>query len=541
VAVVCVGRTALRSGWQDANIYLEAAHNLWFEGRYLSHLSSLYPPGYSGAIAPLMALEDPALLFPAIHLLNVALGAAACLCLLPLLTATLGRSRAWAAAALLLWLPSSWTHHLVPQSENLYGACLLAMVGALYVALRRDRAWTWLACGAALGLALATRRFALVPAIALGLVLPAAELLETIPRPGRLARRAGLLAAGALLGFTPEWAYVVTEGHLVSPYKSGAAGHANLMASAFTAPGRALYMAHTFARQLAYLHLAAAGALAVTLGWFAAGLRHDRERLRADPALTGAALFALLTAAGTVVLTAAHMMSTYTFDEPYHLYSRYLDPCVAPLLVTAACLAVPGRRAVPWLLAGSALCLAAAPMWRFRGPRLAFFAEALKDDHPGLAMIAVVAAAVAAGLLAVLLARRERLAGLAWLGGAVVLGALLCVPMLLNERLQRRLQDVHRHAIFDAPAFQQRPDATMGFLDVPRLTRSRRNAEVLFRTSHPWRFVPEDGADVFFAEHPDGLLLAPRRHRVDGARLHRAGRWTLYGSGDDRGARGGGN
>jgi len=523
---VAIGRTFIVSGMQDANIYLEAAFNLLHEHRYLSHFSSLYPPAYSWLIAPTTALSDPAQLFPAIYALNAVVCALAALTLLPLLRDAAGRAGAWHCLALLLWLPSLWTHHLIPQSENLYAACLLALTGVLYVAIRDGRAWTWIAAGALLGLAFATRRFAMVPILATALTLCLVELHGRI-RARRLATHALLLFAGALAGFSVEWFYVASHGGMVSPYKSGGAGHVELLLSAFTAGDSALYLVRSLLRQATYLHLAGLAAAVPLLGWAAAALRRRDE---ADRPLLGLAAFALLTTAGTVVVTAAHMMSTFDFKQPYDLYSRYLDPVVPPLLVAAV--AIGGRSAAirswPWAGIATAACLTAIPIWKMRGPRLAYFAEALKDTHPGLASVAIVLAAVAAGLAALVLLRRGRYQGWAPLAVAVAMGLPLTLPFALNERQQQRLQDVYLHPLLDAPDLVEHPDATLGFLDVPRVTRTRRNAVFMFHTPHPWAFVTPDEVETFFDEHPDARLIAPRRERLDLPCVHTSGKWTLH-------------
>jgi len=523
---VALGRTFIASGMQDANIYLEAAHNLLHEHRYLSHLSSLYPPAYSWLIAPTTALNEPRLLFAAIYALNAVVAALATLPLLPLLRDTVGRDRAWPCLALLLWLPSLWTHHLVPQSENLYGACLMALTGTLYLALRDGRAAIWIGAGALLGLAFATRRFAVVPMLAVALTVITVELHGRF-RVRRLAVRGAILGIGALAGLSVEWFYVLSHGELVSPYKTGGAGHVELLLSAFEAGDRALYLVRSLIKQAVYLHLAALAAAVPLVWWSAAALR---RRESADGPLLGLAAFALLTAAGTVVVTAAHMMSTFDWKQPYDLYSRYLDPVAPPLLVVAV--AIGARRATarawPLTAVATAACLAAIPIWKMRGPRLTYFAEALKPDHPGLASVAVVLAAVAAGLVAVLLLRRGLYGRGTPLLAAVVLSVPLVVPFAANELQQERLRSVYLHTLFDAPEFAERPDAALGFLDVPELTRTRRNAVFMFHTANPWFFVDPDGVERFFDEHPDGLLIAPRRLRLDYPVHHTTSRWALY-------------
>ena len=531
VTVAAIGRTYVLSGMQDASIYLEAAHNLWVEGQYVSHLSSLYPPGYSVLIAPTMALHDPARLFAAIYVVNTLVCGGAALMAWPMLRDAVGRRGAWIALALLIWLPSLWTHHLVPQSENLYSAGLLALTGTLYLAFRDERAWAWLLTGALLGLCFATRRFTLVPMVAVALTLGAAEVGTETARfqPRRLARRSMLIAAGALVGFAPEWPYLVAHGGLVSPYKSGGAGHVSLLLSALESPRHALFFAQTLVRQLTYLHLAALGAGVVLCCRALRGWRAG-EATPGDRAHTAVMTFGLLTAVGTVVLTAAHMMSTFDWKQPVHLYSRYLDPVAAPMMLVAVAGIRPGRR-LPWvpMIGATALCAAAIPIWKLRGPRLTYFVEALKPDHADLASVAAILAAVAAGLLATLLMRRSAYHGVAPLLAAALVGGVLTVPFVLNELEQERLRQVNQHPIFDAPAFAERPDATLGFLDVPRITRTRRNAVFMFRTPNPWAFVEPDQVDAFFSDHPDGLLIGPRRGPIDAPRLHRTGKWVLYG------------
>ena len=523
-----IGRTFIASGMQDANIYLEAAHNLLHEHRYISHFSSLYPPGYSWLIAPATALTDPGQLFGAIYTLNTVVCALAALALLPLLRDTAGRNGAWICLALLLWLPSLWTHHLIPQSENLYAACLLALAGTLYVALRDGRAWAWLGAGALLGLAFATRRFAVVPMLAVALMLFTVEYHGRFS-PRRLTTRSLFLVLGGLAGLSVEWFYVGAHGEMVSPYKSGGAGHVDLLLSAFTSGDSALYLLRSLLRQAVYLHLAALAA-AVPLTWWSVVALRRRED--ADRPLVGLAAFALLTAAGTVVVTSAHMMSTFDWKQPYHLYSRYLDPVVPAIVVAAA--AIGGRRNAirswPAVCLFTAACLAAIPIWKMRGPRLAYFAEALKTDHPNLASVAVVLAAVTAGLLALLLLRNGHYRRWAPLLAVVALSLPLTLPFALNELQQERMRSSYQHPLFDAPAFTQRPDATLGFLDEPRITRTRRNAVFMFHTANPWVFVDPVEVETFFDEHPDGLLIAPRRERLDFPLLHTTGKWALYAS-----------
>ncbi len=537
-----VGRTYLPSHLQDANVYLEAAHNLWHQGRVHSYLSRVYPPAYSLCIAPATALSGRAAMFRAIDLVNVALAALSALALLPMLRDAMGRVRAWLVLAVLLWLPSLWLHHLVPQSENLYGAIALAVTGLVYTAARSGSLRAWLAVGALVGLAMATRRFGVVLAAAAVATTIAATLgREGRPRSGRgAAARAtalalGALALGALVGFAPEWPYVVHHGHVVSSYRSGAGGHAAWALSAFDSPRHLLYLARTLMRQVTYLQLATLGGITVAL-WSL--LRSRGAAKRGDPerrAARAAALVALLAAGGTVLLTAAHMMGGYP-DRPYDLYSRYLDPAAAPLLAVAAVVcarldradAAAWRSLSRWLWAGALTVPLALPIVAMRGPRLVHFATVLQPWSPAFASCSVVLASAAALAGAALMVRHRRFAAPLVLAVAVASLDLLGAPFVMEHHLQERLRANRLPELLEAPALAGDPPVTLGVVaDIEHLG-ARGAYRFLFKTDHPLEWVEPGREDAFFAAHPDGVLLAHRRSRVGYPIAARDGVWRLH-------------
>ena len=59
-----VGQSAPAGRYQDVNVYLELAQNLWHEGFFGSRVNNRpYPPGYPMAIAPTFALGSNAARF----------------------------------------------------------------------------------------------------------------------------------------------------------------------------------------------------------------------------------------------------------------------------------------------------------------------------------------------------------------------------------------------------------------------------------------------------------------------------------------------
>jgi hypothetical protein len=523
----------------DENVYLELAQNLWLTGTYGTRVSVTYPALYPMLIAPLFAMADNARRFYVIYALHgVGLGVAS-LSLWPLLRDHLGRARAWYTLAAAQLLAGTTIHAFHAQSESLFAVLFTAAVGVAYLAWKRPSAVRWVALGLLCGLAVSTRRMALVLPLTLGLLL-LHDLVAAVREGTRLPwRRAVALAIGFGFGLLPEVAGAALHGEMLQPYgESSALSHLKAGGGAL----RLAVTAQTAGRHIAYLCAVTLGMpLILALVALDPGLRRPEAR-----PLARTVGFVGYAALGMVGLTSLHIVR-YTFkvgfDRAWHLYPRYVDPLdlavVAVGVAGAAWLLTHGRFSgadarqrllalVPWSIVAVGLTLAAGPLLRSRGGRL----PSMKILQ-GIGLGPVAPWVFAAFCLLVI--------GLAlwwWRSGrtatvtTVVLASLLSWTVSTHSVYSRALAPSKRDptpAILRTPPLEQDPRAPVAVMVGEVGAYSRKYYEPAFRSDHPVWFIAPGEAVSWVDEHPGGLVLvlqgdvAPPLRRVA-----RAGGWRAY-------------
>ena len=369
-----VGQPGPAGRYQDVNVYLELAQNLWREGAFLTRVNHRpYPPGYPLFLAPTFAIESNVLRFAVTYAMHaLALGLAS-LTLLPMLRDAWGRRRAWWAVILLQGLAGASFTLVHAQSEALYTPLVVAATGLLYQAFRGERAGATVLAGAVVGYAVVTRRIGAVAPIALVLVV--LQDLVGAWRGGKPLplRRAGLLALGMLVGVLPEWVAAQLHGEVVEAYPEYTETYAATGKAMFQ-PEHLLYAVRTAASQGGYYLLTTLAAPALLLAWLVGpsdGTEVERARRRAATWVGWAAL-------GTAALTTLHIVRHVLGTNPgegFSTYPRYLDPFELPLVVCgvlAATLLQPDarRRVLGWAAAGIGLAWLAGPWYRTRAGRI---------------------------------------------------------------------------------------------------------------------------------------------------------------------------
>ncbi len=523
----------------DENVYLELAQNLWLTGTYGTRVSVTYPALYPMLIAPLFAMADNARRFYVIYALHGVLLGAASLSLWPLLRDHLGRARAWYTLAAAQLLAGTTIHAFHAQSESLFAALFTAAVGVAYLAWKRPCAIRWVGLGLLCGLAVSTRRMALVLPLTLGLLM-LHDLVAALREGTRLPwRRVVALAIGFGCGLLPEVAGAALHGEMLQPYgESSALSHLKAGGGAL----RLAVTAQTAGRHLAYLCAVTLGMpLILALVALDPGLRRPEAR-----PLARTVGFVGYAALGMVGLTSLHIVR-YTFkvgfDRGWHLYPRYVDPLDLGLVVVgvagAAWLMTHGRFSgadarqrllalVPWSIVAIGLTLAAGPLLRSRGGRL----PSMKILQ-GIGLGPVAPWVFAAFCLVVI--------GLAlwwWRSGrtatvtTVVLASLLSWTVSTHSVYSRALAHSKRDpapAILRTAPLEQDPRAPVAVMVGEVGAYSRKYYEPAFRSDHPVWFVAPGEVVSWVDEHPGGLVLvlqgdaAPPLRRVA-----RAGGWRAY-------------
>ena len=381
-----VGQSAPAGRYQDVNVYLELAQNLWHEGFFGSRVNNRpYPPGYPMAIAPTFALSSNAARFAATYVLHTLWLALACLALLPMLRDALDRRRAWLALALLQGIAGASFTLLHAQSEAIYGPLLITAAGLLYTAFRDGRAATCIAAGVFVGLALATRRIGVVAPLSLVLVI--AHDLVGAWRSGTDVpwRRAGALVFGVTLGLTPEVLGSVLSGGFIDAYPEYTTGYAKASGQALVSLDNAVYTGRIAATQLAYYVLITLGAPVfiasfLWLRWRGAPTPDEPDAigLARQRTMQWVAYAALGTGALTTIHIVRHVFGS-NVTEGFSTYPRYLDPLEIPMVVCGFVAAVSlarRDRGEAWRtlsrfgLLATAFALAAGPWYRTRAGRL---------------------------------------------------------------------------------------------------------------------------------------------------------------------------
>ena len=410
-----------------------------------------------------------------------------------------------------------------------------------YLAYSRPSGLRWLALGLLCGLAVSTRRMALVLPLTLGLLL-VHDLVAALREGTRLPwRRSLALAVGFACGLVPEWIGVALHGDALQPYgESSALSHLKASGGGL----RFLVTLQTAGRHIAYL-------CAVTLGMpmmlalvaVDPGLR--RREARPLARTLGFVGYAGL---GVVTLTSLHIVR-YTFkvgfDRGWHLYPRYVDPLdlalVAVGIAAAAWVLSRGHLAdsdarqrllalVPWLIVAVAVTLAAGPLLRSRGGRL----PSMKIlEGIGLGPVAPWVFAAFGVLvlgLALWLWRGGRTAGVA----TVILAATLSWCVSAHSVYFRVLAPSQRDpapAILRTPALEADPRAPVAVVVGRVGAYSRQYYEPAFRSDHPVWFVRGDEVESWVDEHPEGLVLVLRGDPAPPLRrVARAGGWRAYAS-----------
>jgi len=522
----------------DCNVYLELAQNLWLTGTYGTRVSVTYPALYPMVIAPLFGMADNVRRFYVIYALHGVMLGAASLTLWPMLREHLGRARAWYALAAAQLLAGTTIHAFHAQSESLFAALFTAAVGVAYMAYQRPSGLRWIALGLLCGLAVSTRRMALVLPLTLGLLL-AHDLVASLREGSRLPwRRTLALAAGFAVGLIPEAVGAALHGEMLQPYgESSAMSHLKAGGGAL----RLAVTAQTAGRHIAYL-------CAITLGMplilALAALDPALRRPEARP-LSRALAFVGYAGLGMVALTSLHIVR-YTFkvgfDRGWHLYPRYVDPLdlalVAVGLAAGAWLTTRGRFSgadarrrllamVPWCIIAAGTTLAAGPLLRSRGGRL----PSMKIlEGIGLGPVAPwLFAAFCLLVIALALAfwRSGRTATVAAVLVASVLSWTVSAHSVYSRAIAPKTRDV-APAILRTPPLEADPRAPVAVLVGKVGAYSRKYYEPAFRSDHPVWFISRDEVAAWVDEHPDGLVLVaqgdapPPLKRVARARGWRA-------------------
>ena len=523
----------------DENVYLELAQNLWLTGTYGTRVSVTYPALYPMLIAPLFAMADNARRFYVIYALHGIVLGAASVSLWPLLRDHLGRARAWYALAAAQLLAGTTIHAFHAQSESLFAALFTAAVGVAYLAWKRPTAVRWVGLGLLCGLAVSTRRMALVLPLTLGLLL-VHDLVAAVREGTRLPwRRTLALAIGFGCGLLPEVVGAALHGEMLQPYgESSALSHIKAGGGAL----RLAVTAQTAGRHIAYLCAVTLGMpLVLALVALDPGLRRPEAR-----PLARTVGFVGYAGLGMVALTSLHIVR-YTFkvgfDRGWHLYPRYVDPLdlalVAVGVAGAAWLSTHGRfrdtgarrrllAVVPWSVVAAGMALAAGPLLRSRGGRL----PSMKILQ-GIGLGPVAPWLFAAFCLLVI--------GLAlwwWRGGrtatvaTVVLAALLSWTVSTHSVYFRVLAPSTRDpapAILRTPPLQKDPRAPVAVMVGQVGAYSRKYYEPAFRSDHPVWFIAPREVSAWVDAHPGGLVLVVQGDAAPPLRrVARAGGWRAY-------------
>jgi len=551
----------------DANVYLELALNLWRDGTYGTRVSITYPPVYPMLIAPTFALDANADRFTAIYVLHGLLLAGGALALFPTLRSVLGDRRAWLLLAAAQFLFGGTFHGYNPQTETLFAAQILVCFGLCGLAWRRpERVGPWVALGLVCGLAVATRRFAAVLPLALG-VLWLHDVLGALARRERIPLlRPVLLGVGFGIGLLPEFWATSLLGSPITPYtgvegSSAAAEHLAAGSAAFLDGATRDLALDVATGQLAYLIFSTGGAPLI-LGLYLWRTR----RGDGDPSLRRALGFLAYTTLGVLALTVLHILRFRLRREGFDgwdLYPRYLDPLETALVlggaVAAHRLLVDGplverlragtwwaraAQIVPWVgIAGLAVWIAGVTE-RVRGGRMRSIRHWLRSEHgeAGLNLFpatgALVVVAVALWWLAT---RRPRWAARGW-WAPVALAVVVSWGISSHSwkpRLDREGAPDGRPSMLRLVDRYAAPDAPLAVVVHKPGPKGRRYYAPGFRSDHPVSWISPQELDAWVAANRGGFVLSRRRDPKPALPfVAKERRWRIH-SGEGRGAPGG--
>ena len=534
VLLVWLGNPWPGGRYADENVYQELASNLWFDGSYGTRVSVTYPPLYPAVIAPSFAIGSNVARYAAIRLLHALLLGLASLALLPAFRQALGRDRAWLGLAGLQLLGGVVHYGKTTQTEALFTALLVAVLGLAWSAWAKPSGPRWGAVGLLCGLALCTRRTALVLPAAFGL-LALVDVVQARCMGRKAEWRSGVAwALGFAVGLLPEAVASSIAGGAIDPYGGPTAGrHLQAGFQAFASPANLSLAAQYSIRHVGWLAWSTAGAPLLLL----AALLHRRRPPRAEARAAG---LALLIGGGLAAMTVLHMLR-FNFKRPTHpgwdLYPRYVDPS-EPLLVAAAVLVAAwlvasreriGARLASGLGLGSAaLLLVVGSMDRVRGGRLPKV-ELLDAVMPAAVSpwaFALTGAAVLLLWSAVASRRALRPAGV--LAAALVVSWLVSLhhPVLkLGDPA-----DDPSHRVLRLNALQQEPRAPLGVLVPQPGHDSRKYYEPAFRSDHVVRWLRPEEVVPWARSHPEGFVLIRGKDEAPAGleRLGRAQQWRVY-------------
>lgn len=539
----------------DENVYLELAWNLFSFGEYGSRVSVTYPPLYPMFVAPFFGIDSNTQRFAALYAAQAALGSLALLALLRPFSDLFGRPRAWIVLAVLQALSGSVTMARTAQSEPLFIVLLTLSVGVAYRLWQEPRFGPAFVLGLLTGLAITTRRTALVMPVAITLLL----LQDLWEGRGKAIRpttlRAAALLLGGAVGLSPEWIASHLHGGHITPYSEGvAANHMSAVTDAVRGWSQLLLALRVSARQLAYLNFVTLGAPLV-LGLLLVGRRAEL-RPRLPEAVQRVGAFVLWLALGLAALSSMHILRYWFSVWPragWDVYPRYLDPVEVPLVAGAALVAgwalkeataetAEGghwsRRALPWFGWGALLAMIPGPTLRPRGGRLSWI-DVLIDHWPrpaaAMAFFVVCLAVVA---LSLWVWRRGRWSS--WRGaGLAALLSWLIVPQTLWVWLRNGFEVPPPPALLRHKDLLADPDRPLAVVVAKVGAFSRHYYEPAFRSDHPVWFLSKDEVAPWLREKPDGYVLTFKgdptpggspRARIGSWRLWDAARWTATGA-----------
>lgn len=522
--VMWFGQPGPKGSNADENVYLELAWNLFTHGEYGTRVSITYPPLFPMFAAPTFAIESNTLRFATLYGAQALVAGLATLLALPGLSAIVGRGGAWGALAVLQLSSGVLYSARTAQSETLFSALFVASMGAIWSLWDRPTARRAVVAGLIIGLAITTRRTALVLPVAVGILL-AWDLVEDgrTAVAGAARRGAGLLV-GLGLGLTPELVASTLHGTVIQPYSGGvASGHLGAGLQSFGSLHHLGLAIQVSARQLLYLVVATFGA-PLLLGALLLDPRRPSAE-RPPKGLERAAAFALWSSIGLAAMTALHILR-YSFSvgtaKGWDLYPRYLDPAEVPLLLGAFALCAWHQRygslatwdrgrvlalVRPWLLGAGVLVLVSGPMARPRGGRLSWVD--LAESGPlgrGAAWLFPVFCALTLWAVLGLAASKLRWGRARGLAVAVLWGWLLSPQVPWGWVTVGRASS-SLPAVLQAEPVARDPRRPLGVLVPSASAFHRKYYEPAFRSDHPLWFLRPVERDAWVEAYPEGLLL----------------------------------
>lgn len=536
----------------DANVYLELAMNLWRDGVYGTRVAINYPPGYPIFIAPAFAVAENAARFGFIYFLHAVILGLCSLALLPAFHRQLGSRSAWIAVSALQFLGATTFLSYSTQTEPLFAALLVAATGMIWQAWDRPSFLRFAIVGFICGLALCTRRTALVLPVALA-VLFVWDLVAAQRAGGPLPFGRGVaLALGFLLGLFPEGLATFLAGIEIDTYGGNPVkGHLKAAVDGAGSMKGALWGLEITGRHLAYSMVVTMAAPVLIMQ-----LLFSQRGRGAPVALHRASAFALLTLLGLIAVTSLHILRDYLKALAFwQLYPRYVDPPEFALIAMAL-LALLWLRGVPAAGQEEPTSAAREPHWGWRMPVVVTALTLLtlvlcgplersrgthypriksliswgvpEDAAPWFLLLV---GFVSMGLLTLLWSRR----GTSWRGW---LAGFLIASWLIGagggwKRLVSPLPD-HVPDVLRVSALESEPEAPLAVLVRRTGFAARSYYEPAFRSDHPVWFVRAgEELSTWLRDHPGGYVLVRRKDgQLKGykglRRVAKTDRWLVY-------------